>query len=103
MLWRELLKLVSGLHVIHTLDRPGGDGESGRVFTNALTTSRVYWDIQPANILVFPHPPNDPPRESSRFDVRFKLADLRLAEARGGLIPDGRFKIQNEGNLMYSE
>ncbi|KAH7254888.1 kinase-like domain-containing protein, partial [Fusarium solani] len=102
MLWRELLKLVSGLHVIHTLGRPGGDGESGRVFTNALTTSRVYWDIQPANILVFPHPPNDPPRESSRFDVRFKLADLRLAEARGGLIPDGRFKIQNEGNLMYS-
>ncbi|RSM14862.1 hypothetical protein CEP52_001058 [Fusarium oligoseptatum] len=36
------------------------------------------------------------------FNVRFKLADFGLAEVRRVLRPDGRFKIENEGNRMYS-
>lgn len=35
ILWRELLKLVSGLHVLHTLARPSSDGESGKGFITA--------------------------------------------------------------------
>ncbi|EEU36982.1 uncharacterized protein NECHADRAFT_52172 [Fusarium vanettenii 77-13-4] len=91
MFWRELLKLVPALHAVQNLDRSPLEGSS----------TAVHQDIQPANILVFPHPPKSPPRDKSRFDVRFKLADFGLAELRRVSKPDEQFTIDNEGNCMY--
>ncbi|UPK95530.1 hypothetical protein LCI18_006465 [Fusarium solani-melongenae] len=96
MLWDELLKLVGALYALHNLDRRGIEGDK-----NGFTAA-VHQDIQPANILVFTHPEKNPPRAASRFDVRFKLADFGLAEARRVSSSDDHFIIQNQGNLMYS-
>ncbi|KAJ4244270.1 hypothetical protein NW757_010629 [Fusarium falciforme] len=96
MFWRELLKLVPALHAFQTFNRSPLEGSSRNGFTMA-----VHQDIQPANILVFPHPPKSPPRDKSRFDVRFKLADFGLAELRRVSKPDEQFTIENEGNCMY--
>ncbi|KAM6509941.1 hypothetical protein FALCPG4_017577 [Fusarium falciforme] len=97
MLWCELLKLMGALRAFQDMDRQAVEGGLNNVFTTA-----IHQDIQPANILVFPHPPKSPRRKKSRFDVRFKLADFGLAEVRRLLKPDGHFQITNEGNAMYS-
>lgn len=68
-----------------------------------LTISRIHNDIQPANILVFPHTENSTPQGKTRFDVRFKLADFGLAECRRVSMPGENFPVQNEGSRMYSE
>ncbi|RMJ20214.1 hypothetical protein CDV36_000098 [Fusarium kuroshium] len=97
--WRALLKLLTGLYGFHNLGRPPLGGGSLNGFIAA-----IHQDIQPANILVFPHPKksSNQKQKESRFNVRFKLADFGLAEVRRVLRPDGRFKIENEGNRMYS-
>lgn len=58
----------------------------------------VHMDIQPANILVFPHPDKSP------FDVDFKLADFGTSAMRR-VETDGTIAIDamNEGNRMYCE
>ncbi|RSL72950.1 hypothetical protein CEP53_000901, partial [Fusarium sp. AF-6] len=74
MFWREIMKLVEAL---------------------------IHQDIQPANILVFPHPPKSQEQKESRFDVRFKLADFGFAELRRVSNPDEEFNVENEGSSMY--
>ncbi|RTE80701.1 hypothetical protein BHE90_004790 [Fusarium euwallaceae] len=97
LLWKAMLRLVTGLYALHNLDRPPIAGESINGFMEG-----IHQDIQPANILVFPHPENSIPKGKTRFNVRFKLADFGLAEVRRVSKSGEILNIKNEGNRMYS-
>ncbi|RSL66491.1 hypothetical protein CEP54_003656 [Fusarium duplospermum] len=97
LLWKAMLRLVTGLYALHNLDRPPIAGESMNGFIEG-----IHQDIHPANILVFPHPENSIPKGKTRFNVRFKLADFGLAEVRRVSKSGEILNIKNQGNRMYS-